>query len=119
MADTKVSVSLSAREKFCLAAHMLTNIVPKNHEEGIRYYDSFQQCDLEQYRLTLTKKELFAKADVNEMSNTADMDVSLANSTVTYLLEVLNQPMSGLHTLTLVPLAFRLRNAQVESTKNK
>lgn len=112
MADR--TVQLTDREKYMIAAHMLQNITPKDHEEGIKFYDVFKEADLAYSKKLLTNKQLAASTAVDDIDDTVEREVKLSNASINYLIEVTNKPMTGIQTLTLVPLGVRIRAVQLE-----
>ncbi len=107
---------LTAREKFALAAHMLQNILPKDHEEGIKYYDVFVECGLEDSKriLSSTKAAEQNKIGISDIDDEVSFDCPIQSSTLAYLLEILNKPMAGIHALSLVPVRVKLTRIQSE-----
>lgn len=114
MADA--TITLTAREKYILSAHMLTNILPQGIEEGIKFYDVFKECNLAAYKKMLTSKDA-PKHHVDDMNDEMQITESVSPGSVNYLLEILNKQMNGVQALTLVPVAIRLRAVQQNQYK--
>lgn len=106
------TIGFTAREKYILTAHMLTNVMPKDTEEGIKFYDIFKECNLASSKKMLTSRDA-NKFHMDDLDDAVQIEESVSTGSVNYLLEVLNKPMTGVQTLTLVPVTIRLRAAQL------